>query len=153
MKLMKLTVFLALLAATRVLGQDLAVKTGQNEMDNESWVRLELKANHPYVSSSGKEVVPLLEIQCSVAPRAAKVHVFFYTGIVETESPVRVKLGDEKPLFLLYSSMPDRQTLHYIDLQDGIRGPLADLNAAKMTLALAGYKTVLIEFRPYLSPS
>ena len=136
-----------------VASPKLSVKTGKNEMDNETWVRLELKADQPYESKGGKKISPLVEFQCSVAPKGGSIDVYFYTGIIEHGSDVRIKFNDMGPFYLLYGVLPDQETLQYYDVHEGTNGPLQYIKTPKFMAALAGSKTVLIDFRPFLSAS
>ena len=134
------------------LSQNLSVKTGKNQMDDETWVRLELKADRPYQSKGGVVVLPLIEIQCSSSPKAASIDVFFLTGVINTDSAVRIKVGELAPFRLLYSVLPDMETLQYIDLQDA-HGSFGYVKKADFAAVIANSKTVLIEFSPYLFSS
>jgi hypothetical protein len=134
-------------------GQNLSVKTGKNEMDNETWVRLQLRADQPYMSKSGAEILPLIEIQCSTSPALSSIEVFFYTGIIKGDSPfdspLRIKFGELGPFYVLYSVLPDIETLHY--MQSGTEnGPMLNLSESGFVAALTARKTALVEFTPYL---
>jgi len=132
--------------------QKISVLTGLNEMDHYSWVRVELTADTSYVSATGVTTHPNVQIQCSGL--ANKLSVMFYTGLIQTDSDVRIKVGNLKPLYMLYAELGDRGTLVYGGVrQQRFIGDWQNADGATFAAALAVSSPVLLEFHPFLSSS
>jgi hypothetical protein len=120
-------------------------------MDNTAFVRMRLRADKTYTSSSGAEVTPSLDIQCNASPRHASIAVYFYTGLVEAASDVnvRIKVDNDDPFYITYFILPDGATLQYI-----APSSLVDrMSPLEFVAILAMSKTVLVEFNPRSSPN
>jgi hypothetical protein len=154
---------LILTGAQAASGQNLSVKTGASEMDNATWVRLELKADQAYMSANGKEVWPRIDIQCSTSPAPPHIEVFFYTGLVEYHSALRAKIGDVGPFGILYTILPDMETLSFIEVigdpgaggSEFAGGPVVVegklIGTQMFAMMLATVPKALVEFTPYMS--